>query len=137
MTTKKVKSSIPEVDLATVEADRAANDGTTVDPSSVPQPFPQPSGDDMVHVGVVGSDEIIDPTDTTRLEALLNKSADAMASRSAEATDTTPTEDDYVKVFYHSHTRRYVQFNQALIGRSDFQQRRILKTEFHKLGVSA
>lgn len=129
------KQPIPEVDLASLAADTTPITNDVVNINTVPQP----AGDTelAVRVGVFESNEVIDPNDTARIETMLGKSAEAMAASDATAADMQPVDDDYIKVFYHAHTRRYVQFNQALLGRSDFQLRRVRKADFDKLGVSA
>ena len=48
-----------------------------------------------------------------------------------------PISGEYVNVFYHPASRKYVQYNRSLEGRSDFQIKRVLRSDFEKLGVRA
>ena len=129
--------NITEVDIAAVIAEQTGggSDNDIVDVSSIPSPA---SLDELpIYVGIVEGGVDIDLNDTLGMNTMLGKSAAAMAASDADQSNLVPDDGEFIKVFYHSQTRKYVQFNQALVGRSDFKLQRVKKADFTKLNVSA
>lgn len=126
-------ANIPEVDVNALAAANPTTD--VVDVNAIPAPLPL--SELPIHTGIIAGGVEIDPSDQAGIDAMLGKSAAAMTASDAEAQGLVPDDGDYIKVFYHPNTRRYVQFNQALIGRSDFQIKRVKKDDFAKLGLVA
>lgn len=126
-------AAIPEVDVnALVAADPSTD---IVDVNALPAPAPL--SELPIHTGIVASGVDIDPEDSAAIESMLGKSAAAMTAAESDAQGITPDDGEFVKVFYHPNTRRYVQFNQALLDRQDFQLKRVRKEDFGKLNLVA
>lgn len=129
--------TVTDVDLAAVAVEEAGggSESDIVDVAAIPQPVPL--SELTIHAGIVEGSADIDPTDEDGISTILGKSAAAMAASEASDAALVPDDGEFVKVFYHPATRKYVQFNQALVGRSDFRLQRVKKADFHKLNVSA
>ena len=129
MATKKVTEVIP--DNETAHADIVAGKATNiVDTSTIPAPIT----DEVVSFGMVAGDVNIDPADGAKMDSMMAKAAAAMGSAGSDTTQE-PIEGEYLMVFYHIPTRRYVQYNPALSGRADFEMRKVKSTEAYKLGM--
>ena len=128
-------SKLEVVDTVALQHADKDKDGTVFDPLKdfVPTPIDPDAG---FRFDV----EDIDDSDRDDPDAQAERAAKNMRSGSP-AVDTSETMKaevgDYVKVMYHEATRRYVQFNQANVGRKEFITRLVLKSNISALNLSA
>ena len=116
MATRNKKT--PNVDLA------ALQQGDEVDVSNLPVPLDEEEQEMDKSFAVDGS----------------TRSDDGVTASTHEPERITrdpETDDGFVNVFYHPATRKYVQYNRGLEGRSDFRLMRVKKDDFDKLSVRA
>lgn len=121
------------------ETPREQTDEMVVDVSTVPSPADTfPSDAMQFHAGVQEGGRVTNPNGGVDEHALAVAQAHmTQDGEDAPEVDITPEVGEYVRVSYHRPTGRYCQFNPAHTQRSDFDIRRVLKSELPQMNLFA